>query len=275
MKTAVTLDTDGQQLILRFPYDPGLVAAVKSLPATDRRWDDSLKAWIIDPAAGQQVAKLILSITGQHIQLPTIYTPKPETKILSVWYIGRCKDRNGEKIAFGMLDNYSWNVLFPESALREWFEAGEVQPNEQSNLFAILGVSKTATLEEIKTGYRKMVKIWHPDVNRNDPDAPNQFMRIQEAWDVLSVDRSRERYLAGLMLEESMHAQPDTQYQTGNLYEYRSPLRCGVIMAEGVQKTGRFVVSKILAWRDIINDAGQMMVTSWPSGAKVPSIAWV
>lgn len=273
----VSLESDGKNLILRFPYDVGLVAAVKSLPVSDRRWDKELKAWIIDPDSGPSIVNTIAQITGQRIKLPAVIKPETETRILSVWYIGRCKDRNGEKVAYGMLDNDEWGVVFPENTLREWFDAGEAHPNEQSNLFSVLGVSRSASVDEIRNGYRKMVKIWHPDVNRMDSDAAEQFLRIQEAWEILSNDYKKERYIAGLTLEESLRADGglDTEYFTGGIYEYRSPLRCGVIMAEGVEKTGRFVVSKILAWQDVYNQDGLMMVTRWAAGATKPEINWV
>lgn len=276
----VTLSDFNGNLILRFPYDPGLIAAVKSLPTSNRRWDGNLKAWIIDPSVGDQLTKMIELHTGDKIRLPKFRIAKPETRILTVIYLGRCKDRNGEKSAFAMTEGGEWNVIILETALRAWFEVDDEieSPSEQSNLFAILGVHKTASVEEIKTGYRRMAKLWHPDVNRNDPDAAEQFMRIQEAWEILSIDKSRLRYLAGLQLQESMpkSKQIDTQYQNVQVRAgYRSPLRCGHIMAEGIEKTGRFVVSKILEWQDIYNSAGEMLVTSWSSGADKPTLIYV
>ncbi|MEN6308691.1 MAG: J domain-containing protein [Anaerohalosphaeraceae bacterium] len=195
----------------------------------------------------------------------------PEIKLFEVHYIGRCKDRGGEKAAFGMLADGSWGVIFPEAVLRAWFEVGEPLPMELNTLYAVLGVARQATGEEIKTGYRRMAKAWHPDLNRGDPDAADQFRRVQEAWEILSIPRMRARYDAGLRLEASMERSLDTQYLEG----YRAPLRCGLIMAEGVEKLGRFAVSKIMEWQDIYNDAGQMLVVSWPMGAKEPVENWV
>ena len=54
---------------------------------------------------------------------------------------------------------------------------------------------------------------------------------------------------------------------------YRSPLRCGLIMFEGIEKVGRLEVSKILAWEDIVKN-GKTLVVSWPMGAKEPVEMW-
>jgi hypothetical protein len=45
-------------------------------------------------------------------------------------------------------------------------------------------------------------------------------------------------------------------------------------MAEGVDFMGRFRVSKILAWQDIFNSAGQTLISSWVMGAKEPVKVW-
>ena len=59
--------------------------------------------------------------------------------------------------------------------------------------YEVLGVSKTATKEEIKSAYRKLAKEYHPDNNKS-PDAEKKFMEIQEAYDVLKDDQKRKTY---------------------------------------------------------------------------------
>lgn len=60
--------------------------------------------------------------------------------------------------------------------------------------YKVLGVAKTATPEEIKATYRKLVRQYHPDVNPNDKTAEAKFKEISEAYDVLSDADKRKKY---------------------------------------------------------------------------------
>lgn len=60
--------------------------------------------------------------------------------------------------------------------------------------YKTLGVSKTATAEDIKKAYRKLARKHHPDVNPNDKDAHKKFQQINEANEVLSDTEKRKKY---------------------------------------------------------------------------------
>ncbi len=60
--------------------------------------------------------------------------------------------------------------------------------------YTILGVSKTATPEEIKRAYRKLARKYHPDLNPGDKDAETKFKDLNEANEVLSDPEKRPKY---------------------------------------------------------------------------------
>src|SRR5579872_2539441 len=60
--------------------------------------------------------------------------------------------------------------------------------------YKILGVSKTATQDEIKAAYRKLARQHHPDLNPNDKQANRRFQQINEANEVLSDPDKRKKY---------------------------------------------------------------------------------
>ena len=59
--------------------------------------------------------------------------------------------------------------------------------------YDVLGVSKTATDEEIKKAYRNLAKKYHPDVS-TEPNAEEKLKESQEAYEVLSDQQKREQY---------------------------------------------------------------------------------
>src|ERR1700675_3320664 len=60
--------------------------------------------------------------------------------------------------------------------------------------YAMLGVKKTATPEEIRKAFRKLARKYHPDVNPNDKKSEEKFKEISEANDVLSDEKKRKIY---------------------------------------------------------------------------------
>src|SRR5574344_3147942 len=59
--------------------------------------------------------------------------------------------------------------------------------------YEVLGVSKSASDDEIKSAFRKLAKKYHPDVNK-EPDAAEKFKEIGEAYSVLSDPQKRKQY---------------------------------------------------------------------------------
>ena len=65
---------------------------------------------------------------------------------------------------------------------------------EKRDYYDVLGVSKNATDAEIKSAFRKKAKEFHPDLNKDNPDAEKKFKEAQEAYSVLSDDSKRKAY---------------------------------------------------------------------------------
>ena len=62
------------------------------------------------------------------------------------------------------------------------------------DLYDILGVSKSASRDEIKKAYRKLARKHHPDNNPGDSEAEERFKEVQGAYDVLSDPEKRKQY---------------------------------------------------------------------------------
>ena len=63
-----------------------------------------------------------------------------------------------------------------------------------SDYYQILGVSRSASADEIKRAYRKLAKQHHPDANPDNAGAQKKFAEITEAYEVLSDDTKRKKY---------------------------------------------------------------------------------
>ncbi|MDR2105294.1 MAG: DnaJ domain-containing protein [Deferribacteraceae bacterium] len=62
------------------------------------------------------------------------------------------------------------------------------------NYYEVLGVSKTASQEEIKKAYRLLARKYHPDVNKSDKDAETKFKEVSEAYATLSDPDKKAQY---------------------------------------------------------------------------------
>lgn len=259
-------------LAFRSSYDAALVAEFKRrIPPQSRRWDAANKYWIIDPAYGPEAAQVAERYLGIQVVIPAAAVVSAiEMRLLRVEYIGRTRDRGADEFsASGWVDG-GWNAIFPENVLRAWFEPVPQAPGEARTLYGVLAISPSATEPEVKSAFRRLARQWHPDVC-HEPDAAEQFKAINRAYEVLIDPRQRKKYDAGLALVANT-TKPNIF--AAEIDGYRSPLRCGHVLVEGRQHVGRIVVSKILAWEDIVDEAGRAMVVSWPAGATEFEVKW-
>lgn len=62
------------------------------------------------------------------------------------------------------------------------------------SFYDVLGVSKDASADEIKSAYRKLARQYHPDLHPGDVEAANKFKEISEAYDTLSDPKKKAEY---------------------------------------------------------------------------------
>ena len=272
---ATLTQTSGGDFALRSSYDRGLVAALKAdIPPAGRRWDPSSKVWLVDPRYVGYVTGIVERHLGiqLRVQPRLVSTQQVETKLVQVEYLGTPKDRGGdEPVAYGYADG-DWSVAIPLSVLKAWFELEvDARPEDAATLYAILGVGKKVAPGDIKRAFRRAARQWHPDVC-HEPDAKEQFQRINEAYQVLSDSLMRRKYDAGLAFAAKTEA---PRFSPKFSHGWRPPLRCGWLLVEGVLSLGRLNVSKIKQWEDIVNANGLIMVSSWPPGGDTFEVQWV
>lgn len=288
--------------VMKSPRDQRLIDALKAaINYTQRQWDGQQFAWIIHPKA---INALVAAIERAGYSRPAV--PEMEsnamqtiiTKTLTAEYIGACKERKDSGIVSALattnaqnpwIDHkenrprYQWHVEFPEAVLKAWFERKPAGDNVQT-FYQVLCVFETATDGEIKSAHRRLARQWHPDVCA-EPDAAEKFRELTDAYEILRDPGKRRRYDAGLFFEreanKKQESEPEmtwTRTRRGARFHpvhFRSPLRCGLITAEGMQSLNRFTVSKILSWDDITDGAGRVMTASWNKFTESIEIKWI
>jgi len=87
------------------------------------------------------------------------------------------------------------------------------------DLYAVLGVPRTASADAMKKAYRKLARKYHPDVNPSNREAETRFKEISEAYDILGDPEKRKLY------DEFGMASVQAGFDAARAREYRDQAR--------------------------------------------------
>ncbi|XP_060757395.1 dnaJ heat shock protein family (Hsp40) member A3a [Neoarius graeffei] len=106
------------------------------------------------------------------------------------WSVGSRAGEGTEKAVTltGLLGGNPHHVL-----PRLSFHISSIDCNKQ-DFYQVLGVPRTASQKEIKKAYYQMAKKYHPDTNKDDPQAKEKFAQLAEAYEVLGDEMKRKQY---------------------------------------------------------------------------------
>jgi hypothetical protein len=88
------------------------------------------------------------------------------------------------------------------------------------NYYEILGVSPDASQAEIKKSFRNLALQHHPDKNKNSEESKQKFMKIIEAYEVLSDEQARKNYDSNTIQKRGARTRWTPSADFGTVYSY-------------------------------------------------------
>ena len=289
-------DAGNGSLWLEATYDPAFQAELKAtVPAHFRAWDPVYKKWLVDPSVALDVARLCRTHLGVDPAVPPLGAAAAvqQTRLLRVLYIGSAKWRSDNSYTCtGYVEDERgrgrWGLVFPVGVLRAYFEGG------LADLFADLAVddewaligldrAKAAgyTEADIKAAARKAKALAHPDRHGSTKDAHENYLKVQEAGDLLLDPFGRHISITGAVEAEKDRAAKLRDYRDAGRVSYTyappSTARTGWFLVKGAPLLGdrQFLVSKIVRAEEITDDLGRVLTARIPKGERTPIPQWL
>lgn len=88
----------------------------------------------------------------------------------------------------------SWLVETTQKSERDESKPKQFVKGHTDNFYALLNVSPLATEQEIRSAYRKLAKVYHPDLNPDNPAIAEQFKLLTTVFEILSDPEKRAQY---------------------------------------------------------------------------------
>ena len=112
----------------------------------------------------------------------------------------------------------------------------------QKDYYKILGVSESASTDEIKKAYRELAKKYHPDANPNNKTAEEKFKEVSEAYYVLNDAQKRKEYDPYKRSGFSSGGGPTSDWQGAQGFDFEEILRAfrGAQQGGGGRTRARF-----------------------------------
>ena len=104
---------------------------------------------------------------------------------------------------------------------------------KKRDYYEVLGVSKSASDDEIKKAYRTLAKKYHPDANKDDKTAEAKFKEINEAYSVLSDKEKKAKY------DQYGHAGVDPNFRAPEAGFRDSAVRAWTLTSANIRKLFR------------------------------------
>ncbi|HKO39630.1 MAG TPA: J domain-containing protein [Nitrososphaeraceae archaeon] len=92
-----------------------------------------------------------------------------------------------------------------------------------SDYYKILGITKESNQTQIRKAFRKLALQYHPDKNKNSEESKQKFMEIVKAYEILSDEKSRERYDSNTISDKNIQGfnwTPPADF--ANFYSYEN-----------------------------------------------------